>query len=113
MGWWKSYDGTVIGDELADMVDDWLGKLVVELVEKYPLITRGQVLHTIAFCSGYLECFDKNREITEADKILATMIVKQRRKWHKKNEVLPDTSKQIAPDTKLQNVYNPFVVNIV
>ena len=111
MGWWQCYDGTVIGDKLADIVGEWVDKLVAELVEKYPIITRDQVLHTIGSCSGYLKHFDKDRDIeatANIDKILTVMTVEQMRNWHDQNRVPPDTSKRIAPDTELENIYNPF-----
>ena len=79
MGWWQTYDGTVIGDELADIVDDWLDKLVGELVKKYPTIAREQVLYTIAFCSGYLGHFDKDKEWTDLDNVLTVMSCQQRK----------------------------------
>lgn len=114
MGWWEQYDGIVIGDELADIVGVWIDKLVAELVEKYPTISKDQVLHTIAFCSGYLGQYDKNREIIDSEeKILAVMTVKQRREWNGEHGVPPDMSKRIAPDTELMNVYNPFTGDIV
>ena len=114
MGWWEQYDGTVIGDELADIVAEWLDKLVVELVKKYPTITRDQILHTIAFCSGYLKYFDKDRQFDDnSDKILGVMTINQRRKWNDENEVPPDISKRIAPNTELENVFNPFTGDIV
>jgi len=108
MGWWESHDGTVIGDELVDIVEDRFDKMVSDLVKEYPEITRDQVLHTMAFCSGYFEHFDKKRKMSSLDKILGVMTVKQMRRWNSRHEVLPDMSKRIAPDTDLMNVKNPF-----
>ena len=113
MGWWECYDGTVIGDELADVVGDWIDKLVAELVSKYPTITRDQVLHILTFCSGYFKKFDDKREWSGTDRILQVMTIKQRDNWTRRHRVLPDMSKRVAPNTELMNVYNPFTADIV
>ena len=113
MGWWESYDGTVIGDELADIVDNCMDKLVNELVKKYPTITRDQVLHTLSFCSGYFKKFDDKREWEDTDKILQVMTIKQRDNWTRRHRVPPDIDKLVAPDTELMNVRNPFTGDIV
>ncbi|KKK55797.1 hypothetical protein LCGC14_3070930, partial [marine sediment metagenome] len=52
MGWWEMHDGTVIGDELADIAGDCLEEMVKKMVAEFPEVTRDQVLHTLAFCSG-------------------------------------------------------------
>ena len=111
MGWWEGYDGTVIGDELADLVEPVIDKMTKEMVAKWPKITRDQVLHTIAFCSGYLKSFDKDRDIqatVAVDKILAVMTVEQMRNWNEEHRIPPDSSKRVAPGTELINVKNPF-----
>lgn len=116
MGWWETYDGTVIGDELADLVGEHFDKLVSDLAKKYPAITRDQILHTMAFCSGYFKHFDKDRDIeatAHKDKILMVMTVEQKRKWGEYHQVPPDMSKRVAPDTELMNVRNPFTGDIV
>lgn len=113
MGWWQCYDNTIIGDELADLVGDWMNTLVADLVAKYPSISRDQVLHTIAFCSGYLPHFDKGRELDNSDRGLAVITIKQKRRWAARHEVPPDVSKRVAPDTTLVNVFNPFTGGIV
>ena len=113
MGWWECYDGTVIGDGLADIVDDWIEKLIAELVSKYPTITRDQVLYTVSFCSGYLKHFDEKRKTTNQDKILAVMTRQQMRRWNSRHKVPPDMSKRVAPDTELLNVHNPFTGGLV
>lgn len=114
MGWWETYDGTVIGDDLADLVGDSLDKLVNDLVKKYPTISRDQVLHTLVFCSGYLKHFDEKRELDDdSDKILAVMTINQREKWIDEHKVPPDLSKRVAPNTELMNVRNPFTGDIV
>ena len=74
MGWWESYDGTVIGDSLADDVGEHFDKMVSALVKRYPEISRDQVLHTMAFCSGYFKHFDQKREMSDVDKILVVMM---------------------------------------
>ena len=113
MGWWEQYDGIVIGDEFADLVGNHLEKMVKDLVETYPTISRDQVLHTISFCSGYFRHFDKGREFNvNSDKILCVMTINERRKWHNEHEIPPDMSKRIAPDTELENVFNPFTGKI-
>ena len=108
MGWWESYDGTVIGDELADVVGSWMDNLVICLVEKYPTISRDQVLHTIAFCSGGLPHFEKGRRTLDSDKALAVMSITQKRRWNSRHKIPPDLSKRIASGTSLENVFNPF-----
>ena len=112
MGWWECYDGTVIGDELADFVDDWIDKLIAELIKKYPTITRNNVLHTLAFCSGCLKKFDDNQKMIDTDKILVVMTIEQMREWNSSHKVPSDISKQVAPNTELMNVYNPFTGDI-
>lgn len=113
MGWWETNDGTVIGDSLADIVGEWLDKLVGELVKKYPTISRDQVLHTLVFCSGYFKQFDGDRKLTKVDKILQVMTVKQSKEWVAKHRAEPDMSKRVAPNTELVNVLNPFTGDIV
>ncbi len=105
MGWWECYDGTVIGDELADIVSDRLGLLIEDLVTEYPTISRDQILSTLAFCSGWLGHFDKP---SVQDKILVVMTVKQMRSWEVRHKSLPDMNKRVAPGTPLENVFNPF-----
>ncbi len=116
MGWWECYDGTVIGDELADIVGDWVDNLVEDLVKRYPTITRDQVLSTMAFCSGYLKHFDKDGDIeatVNMNKILTVMTIEQMRNWYDQNRLPPDMGKRVAPDTELVNVFNPFTGDIV
>jgi len=114
MGWWQCYDNTIIGDELADLVDKWMDVLIADLATRYPSISRDQVLHTIAFCSGYLPHLDKDRKLDDdSDKALGVMTIKQKRRWDARHEVPPDISKRVAPDTALVNVFNPFTGTIV
>ena len=113
MGWWEQYDGTVIGDGLADIAEGAIDKVVKDLVEAYPQITREQVLHTIAFCSGYLKHFDEGKKFKKSDKLLQVVTVKQREEWIDKHGAEPNMSKRIAPNTTLMNVRNPFTNEIV
>lgn len=108
MGWWGMYDGTVIGDELADIGGDYLEGMVDKMVERFPEITRDQVLHTLVFCSGYFKHFDEKRRMTKKDKILVAMPIHDRDRWVNRHRVPPDGSKLVAPGTSLMNVKNPF-----
>jgi len=115
MGWWEEHDGTVIGDGPADIVGGYIDSITDALRERYPAISRDQVLHTIAFCSGYLKQFDE--KVKGEDwirlKSLVVMTPDQRDRWMKGHKTSPDMSKRIAPDTELQNVYNPFTGDVV
>lgn len=113
MGWWEMYDGTVIGDGLADIVGDALEGMVGKIVERFPDVTRDQVLHTLAFCSGYFKRFDDKRRMNKKDKILVAMPIVDRDKWTHAHRVPPDESKLVAPGTALTNVRNPFTGDIV
>ena len=113
MGWWESYDGTVIGDDLADIAGECLDGMVKKMVAKFPQITRDQVLHTLAFCSGYFKHFDGKRKVTKKDKILLAMPVCDMARWIKGHRVPPDESKLVAPNTGLMNVKNPFTSDVV
>lgn len=113
MGWWEAFDGTVIGDALADIVDGDLDVVVKKLVVEYPSISREQVLHTLAFCSGFVPHFDDGKEMTDDDKVLVVMTVGQRKEWREQHSIPPDMSKRIAPETDLMNVRNPFTGDVV
>ena len=54
MGWWKTEDGTVIGDELADIAGVHLEKMEEEMLRKYPNLTGAQIRHTMAFCGNVI-----------------------------------------------------------
>ena len=108
MGWWESYDGTVIGDELADIVGECLDGMVQKMVVRFPEVTRDQVLQTLAFCSGYFKHFDSKMKVGKEDKILLAMPIRDRDKWAKRHRVPSDESKRVAPSTELRNVKNPF-----
>ena len=108
MGWWTEYDGTVIGDELADIVGEALDALVEKVVAKFPEITRDQVLHTIGFCGSYFKHFDDGKELNLKDKLLLVLPAGDRDKYTKAHEVPDDESKLLAPGTGLMNAKNPF-----
>lgn len=112
MGWWESYDGTVIGDELADIAGECLDGMVKEMATRFPKITRDQVLHTLAFCSGYFKHFDGKRKASKKDKILLAMPIRDRDRWTKRHRVPSDESKLVAPGTELVNVKNPFTGDV-
>jgi len=113
MGWWQTADGTVIGDEFADICGVHIDKLIEALIERFPDITRNQVLNTLSFCSGYLKAFDKGKEQTPDDITLILMTVEQRNKWRETHSVPADESLLVAPGTGLLNVRNPFTGDIV
>lgn len=113
MGWWESYDGTVIGDELADIAGECLDGMVKKMVARFPQITRDQVLHTLVFCSGYFKHFDGKRKVAKKDKILLAMPIRDRDRWVNRHRVPPDESKLVAPNTGLVNVKNPFTSDVV
>lgn len=108
MGWWSSYDGTIIGDELADIVGDSLDEMVGKLVARFPEITRDQVLHTIAFCGSHFKHFDEDQKFTKKTKLLLVLPAGDRDKYTKAHEVPEDESKLLAPGTTLMNAKNPF-----
>jgi len=108
MGWWDQYDGTVIGDELADIVDDAMEEMVNKLVAQFPDITRDQVLHTIAFCGSHFEQFDDGKKLTKEDKLLLVLPAGERDKYADAHRVPTDDSKLVAPGTGLMNIKNPF-----
>ena len=113
MGWWEMYDGTVIGDELADIVGECLDGMVKKMVARFPEVTRDQVLHTLAFCSAYFKHFDGKRKVRKKDKILLAMPICDRDKWASRHRVPLDESKLVAPGTGLMNVKNPFTDDVV
>jgi len=113
MGCWTQYDGTVIGDELADIVGESLDEMVGKLVKKFPEITKNQVLHTIAFCGSYLRHFDKGRKLAKKDKLLLVLPARDRDKYCGAHRVPEDETKLLAPGTGLMNVRNPFEVEPV
>lgn len=108
MGWWERYDGTVIGDELADVVGDALDAMVKKLVKKFPRITRDQIRHTIAFCGNYTRHFDESTEQTKEDKVLLVLSAGEMDTWLEEHSIASDESKRIAPGTDLMNVKSPF-----
>lgn len=62
MGFWESkWKGKklIIGDEYADILEDYIDKAAEELKKKYPEVTKEQFLATWKFCSGYIKIFDK------------------------------------------------------
>lgn len=107
MGWWHEYDGTVIGDEMADIVGDSLEKLVAELRERWPEITPAQILHTLAFSAGVAANPDTN-VISGSEPALIVMTVDGKRKWAEEHEVTPPDSEMLAPGTSLLNAKDPF-----
>lgn len=107
MGWWQTYDGTVIGDDLADMVGRHIDRLTSELFDKYPTISRAQILSTISFCGNYIRQLDKG-EPTSDEKRLVVMTKEQCEEWRKEHKVPLDESIMVAPGTGLLNVKNPF-----
>ena len=112
MGWWEAYDGTVIGDELADIVGECLEAMVGKMVKRFPTVARDQVLHTLAFCSGCLKHFD-DKAVGRPAKILVAMPIKERDEWVESHRVEEDESKLVAPGTGLMNAKNPFTGDIV
>ena len=112
MGWWEAYDGTVIGDDLADIVGGDLELVVDKLVAAYPTITEAQVLHTLVFSSSYFERFDNGKKIADNDKKLVVMTVRQKKEWQEQHSNPPDMTKKVAPNTALMNVRNPFTGDI-
>jgi len=108
MGWWEMHDGTVIGDELADIAGDCLEEMVKKMVAEFPEVTRDQVLHTLAFCSGFLKHFDGAKKPNKDNKILLALPIAERNKWANKHQVPRDESKRVAPGTELMNVRSPF-----
>lgn len=107
MGWWQTYDGTVIGDELADIVDNWQDGLMGELLDKYGDITKDQILHTLAFCFNYIEGFDDGKKPHPEDKMLTVMTLKERGE-RSSGICKPDEDRMVAPGTALLNVRDPF-----
>jgi len=113
MGWWETYNGIVIGDELADLVGDWVDSLTKTLTKKYPTISKAQVLSTISFCTGYLEHYDKKGPRKGGDPVLVQMTREQAIKFGEENTVEANMNIRVAPNTELINVVNPFTGEIV
>jgi len=112
MGWWEAYNGIVIGDEFADIMDGHKEAVVDELRRKFPDITKEQVLHTVVFCFGYLPAYD-GKEPEDGDMVLQAMTRAERKEWVEQNRVPLDESKLVAPGTGLMNAKNPFTGDIV
>ena len=62
LGFWRTSNGTVIGDEYADRVDKFIDLIQKDLEKAFPEITKKQIAATIKFCAGYLEAENNKRE---------------------------------------------------
>jgi len=105
----------VIGDDLADTAGAALDELVDKLAKQYPDITKAQVLHTVAFCSGYLTHFDTGKRDLAGShtKVLQVMTLQQRIEFSEQHRVPKDESIMVAPGTGLRNVHNPFSGGVI
>ncbi len=111
MGWWSNYDGTVTGDEMADIIDGHEEAMVKDLVARFPEMTKVQLLHALVFSFGYVEEFDgKDAEILDTDKVLQVMTRKEREEWTAPRTISCEEQEalMVAPGTGLVNAKNPF-----
>ena len=108
MGWWQQDDGTVIGDEMADIVGGWLNQLAGDFLKVFPRATKAQLLNTLAFTTSYIKVFDHEKVDHPDDDVLTPMLFKQQEKWRETHSVPPNMSIRVAPNTPLVNVKNPF-----